>query len=122
MKILAATSNQLPLTLCLPSKISRNFDSKLSRLGSTSRALVGGNSRVLAIKCSAESLVDSPEAFIEASKEGNLIPLHRCIFSDHLSPVLAFTVVWSRKMIEKPKFSIRIRLNLACRFQMFRFC
>ncbi|KAH0747963.1 hypothetical protein KY290_027195 [Solanum tuberosum] len=27
--------------------------------------------------------------FIEVSKSGNLIPLHRTIFSDHLTPVLA---------------------------------
>lgn len=56
METLAATSNHLPLTLRLPAKISLNSDSKLSRLGSTSRALIGCNSRVLAIKCSATSL------------------------------------------------------------------
>ncbi|XP_004144668.1 anthranilate synthase alpha subunit 2, chloroplastic [Cucumis sativus] len=104
MNTLAATSNQLPLTVGLPSKISLNFDSKLSRLSSTSRALVGGNSRVLAIKCSAASLVDSPEAFIEASKKGNLIPLHRCIFSDHLSPVLAYRCLVKEDDREAPSF------------------
>lgn len=104
MKTLAATSNQLPVTLRLTSKISLNFDSKLSRLGSTSRALVGSKSRVRAIKCSAQSLVDSPEAFTEASKKGNLIPLHRCIFSDHLSPVLAYRCLVKEDDREAPSF------------------
>ncbi|KAL0544369.1 hypothetical protein IC582_019483 [Cucumis melo] len=104
MNTLAATSNQLPLTLRLPSKISLNYDSKLSRLSSTSRALVGGNPRARAIKCSAVSLVDSPEAFIEASKKGNLIPLHRCIFSDHLSPVLAYRCLVKEDDREAPSF------------------
>ncbi|CAK9319344.1 unnamed protein product [Citrullus colocynthis] len=104
MKTLAATSNQLPVTLRLTSKISLNFDSKLSRLGSTSRALVGSKSRVRAIECSAQSLVDSPEAFTEASKKGNLIPLHRCIFSDHLSPVLAYRCLVKEDDREAPSF------------------
>ncbi|KAK6802914.1 hypothetical protein RDI58_000698 [Solanum bulbocastanum] len=28
--------------------------------------------------------------FVEVSKSGNLIPLHRTIFSDYLTPVLAY--------------------------------
>lgn len=56
MNTVAPTSNQLPLTIRLPSKISPNFFSKVSRLGLTSRALVGGISKVHAIKCSAASL------------------------------------------------------------------
>lgn len=28
--------------------------------------------------------------FAEGAKNGNLIPLYKCIFSDHLTPVLAY--------------------------------
>lgn len=48
--------------------------------------------------------VDSPEAFTEASKKGNLIPLHRCIFSDHLSPVLAYRCLVKEDDREAPSF------------------
>ncbi|XP_023007064.1 anthranilate synthase alpha subunit 2, chloroplastic [Cucurbita maxima] len=99
MKTLAATWNQLPVTLRPPSKFSTNHDSKFSSFGSTSRLPVGR-----AIKCSAASLVDSPETFVELSKKGNLIPLHRCIFSDHLTPVLAYRCLVKEDDRDAPSF------------------
>lgn len=42
--------------------------------------------------------------FREASKKGNLIPLHRCIFSDHLTPVLAYRCLVREDDREAPSF------------------
>lgn len=42
--------------------------------------------------------------FVEMSKKGNLIPVHRCIFSDHLTPVLAFRCLVSQDDREAPSF------------------
>ncbi|XP_022148463.1 anthranilate synthase alpha subunit 2, chloroplastic [Momordica charantia] len=103
MKTLAP-SNRLPPTLRPPTKISVKLAAGRSRLGSTSLALVHGNSRVCSLRCSAQSFVDSSEAFTEASKKGNLIPLHRCIFSDHLSPVLAYRCLVKEDDRDAPSF------------------
>lgn len=48
--------------------------------------------------------VDSPETFVELSKKGNLIPLHRCIFSDHLTPVLAYRCLVKEDDRDAPSF------------------
>lgn len=42
--------------------------------------------------------------FIEAAKDGNLIPLYRCIFSDHLTPVLAYRCLVKEDDREAPSF------------------
>lgn len=42
--------------------------------------------------------------FIEASKMGNLVPLHRCIFSDHLTPVLAYRCLVKEDDRDAPSF------------------
>lgn len=48
---------------------------------------------------------DKEEAkFIEASKTSNLIPLHKCIFSDHLTPVLAYRCLVDEDDRETPSF------------------
>lgn len=62
-----------------------------------------------AVKCSSAvlsspSLVDSPTEFNEAAKKGNLIPLYRCIFSDHLTPVLAYRCLVKEDDPEAPSF------------------
>ncbi|KAI5401775.1 anthranilate synthase alpha subunit 2, chloroplastic [Lathyrus oleraceus] len=58
------------------------------------------------IRCSAQSLplVDNAGKFIEASKKGNLIPLYRCIFSDHLTPVLAYRCLVKEDDRDAPSF------------------
>ncbi|XP_042475572.1 anthranilate synthase alpha subunit 1, chloroplastic-like isoform X2 [Macadamia integrifolia] len=57
------------------------------------------------------SLVASPPSlpaefveFVEASKTGNLVPLFRCIFSDHLTPVLAYRCLVKENDWETPSF------------------
>ncbi|XP_054824973.1 anthranilate synthase alpha subunit 2, chloroplastic-like isoform X2 [Prosopis cineraria] len=58
----------------------------------SSRSPNGVSMCLLPPRCSvrASTLVDNADKFVEASKTGNLIPLYRCIFSDHLTPVLAY--------------------------------
>ncbi|XP_062085151.1 anthranilate synthase alpha subunit 2, chloroplastic-like [Humulus lupulus] len=85
-------SSQLTSTVRLPSLVSVRFN---GRSVSSSLALTGtgSGSRGRTIRCmalSSPSAVDQAERFVEASKKGNLIPLYRTIFSDHLTPVLAY--------------------------------
>lgn len=48
--------------------------------------------------------VDKAEKFLEASKKGNVIPLYRCIFSDHLTPVLAYRCLVKEDERDAPSF------------------
>lgn len=48
--------------------------------------------------------MDQSERFIEASKNGNLIPLYRTIFSDHLTPVLAYRCLVKEDDRDAPSF------------------
>jgi anthranilate synthase component 1 len=50
------------------------------------------------------NLVDQSEKFQEASKNGNLIPLYRCIFSDHLTPVIAYRCLVKEDDRDAPSF------------------
>ncbi|CAK9164224.1 unnamed protein product [Ilex paraguariensis] len=62
---------------------------------------------VRTLKCSAFSLpssVDHSVKFKEAAKHGNLIPLYRSIFSDHLTPVLAYRCLVKEDDREAPSF------------------
>lgn len=42
--------------------------------------------------------------FKKASQNGNLVPLHRCLFSDHLTPVLAYRCLVKEDDREAPSF------------------
>nr|XP_033513132.1 anthranilate synthase alpha subunit 2, chloroplastic-like isoform X3 [Nicotiana tomentosiformis] len=72
---------------------------------------VAAASRVRILKCSAVSpppslvcAVDNSVKFKEAAKHGNLIPLYRSIFSDHLTPVLAYRCLVKEDDREAPSF------------------
>lgn len=41
---------------------------------------------------------------MEASANWNLIPIHRCIFSDHLTPVVAYRCLVKEDDREAPSF------------------
>ncbi|EYU45742.1 hypothetical protein ABFS82_O000500 [Erythranthe guttata] len=58
------------------------------------------------VKCSISppSLVDHSVKFKEAAKDGNLIPLYRPIFSDHLTPVLAYRCLVKEDERDAPSF------------------
>ncbi|KAM1341630.1 hypothetical protein ACFX2F_006057 [Malus domestica] len=47
---------------------------------------------------------DESEKLVEASKKGNLIPLSRSIFSDHLTPVLAYRCLVKEDDRDAPSF------------------
>ncbi|KAG6535471.1 anthranilate synthase alpha subunit 1, chloroplastic-like [Zingiber officinale] len=55
---------------------------------------------------SSEETVEKDEAFkfAEAAKVGNLVPLHRCIFSDQLTPVVAYRCLVKEDDFEAPSF------------------
>lgn len=48
--------------------------------------------------------VDQSEKFFEASKKGNLIPLYRTVFSDQLTPVLAYRCLVKEDDRDAPSF------------------
>ncbi|XP_004500675.1 anthranilate synthase alpha subunit 1, chloroplastic-like [Cicer arietinum] len=48
--------------------------------------------------------VDERSKFVETSKNGNLIPLYQCIFSDQLTPVLAYRSLVNEDDREAPSF------------------
>ena len=54
--------------------------------------------------CDSFLPVDQSERFTEASKNGNLIPLYRTIFSDHLTPVLAYRCLVKEDDRDAPSF------------------
>ncbi|XP_049388508.1 anthranilate synthase alpha subunit 2, chloroplastic-like isoform X1 [Solanum stenotomum] len=67
--------------------------------------------RLRILKCSAAlsppslvCVVDDSVKFKEAAKHGNLIPLYRSIFSDHLTPVLAYRCLVKEDDREAPSF------------------
>ncbi|PQM37647.1 anthranilate synthase alpha subunit 2 chloroplastic [Prunus yedoensis var. nudiflora] len=103
METLAVGSRQLPSTLTSPSTVSVNFRGKAS----SSLALLRATPRVRTLRCSAlssPSIADQSEKFVEASKKGNLIPLYRSIFSDHLTPVLAYRCLVKEDDRDAPSF------------------
>ncbi|XP_078175678.1 anthranilate synthase alpha subunit 1, chloroplastic-like [Carex rostrata] len=65
---------------------------------------------VKSIRCHAFSQLDSTaereekSRFVEASKKGNLVPLQRAIFSDHLTPVLAYRCLVKEDDRDAPSF------------------
>ncbi|GFZ01617.1 anthranilate synthase 2 [Actinidia rufa] len=62
-------------------------------------------SRIRTLRCSAlVGAVDHSAKFTEASKHGNLIPLYRSIFSDHLTPVLAYRCLVKEDERDAPSF------------------
>ncbi|KAE8736033.1 Anthranilate synthase alpha subunit 1 [Hibiscus syriacus] len=60
------------------------------------------------LKCSSSVscslLVNDETKFVEAAKNRNLVPLHRCIFSDQLNPVLAYRCLVKEDDKEAPSF------------------
>ncbi|KAM7491936.1 hypothetical protein LguiA_034857 [Lonicera macranthoides] len=42
--------------------------------------------------------------FVDASRNGNLVPIHKCIFADHLTPVLAYRCLVKEDDREAPSF------------------
>lgn len=47
---------------------------------------------------------DDAAKFKEACRNGNLVPLHTCIFSDQLTPILAYRSLVKEGDLEAPSF------------------
>ncbi|KAK7857398.1 anthranilate synthase alpha subunit 1, chloroplastic [Quercus suber] len=63
--------------------------------------------RIPTVKCSSissSSFGEDGAKFVEASKNANVVPLYRCIFSDHLTPVLAYRCLVEEDNREAPSF------------------
>ncbi|KAK1299503.1 hypothetical protein QJS10_CPB14g01734 [Acorus calamus] len=52
----------------------------------------------------AQQESEDASRFVRASESGNLIPLHRCIFCDHLTPVLAYRCLVKEDDRDAPSF------------------
>ncbi|KAF6162930.1 hypothetical protein GIB67_021079 [Kingdonia uniflora] len=100
-------TNKIATSSNRPTPISLNFSSSHSRTQALKFATTSSRSQAPALKCvtiSAPSLVDDKAKFVEASKNGNLIPLYGCIFSDHLKPVLAYRCLVKEDDRDAPSF------------------
>ncbi|PWA90158.1 anthranilate synthase [Artemisia annua] len=56
------------------------------------------------LQSSPSPLVAEESEFVKASRKGNLVPLHKCIFADHLTPVLAYRCLVKEDDREAPSF------------------
>ncbi|XP_059666414.1 anthranilate synthase alpha subunit 1, chloroplastic-like [Cornus florida] len=78
--------------------------SRVSATGIFTRSSVS-LARYPTVKCSLSDYpVIDKEKFIEASKKGNVIPLYHSIFSDQLTPVLAYRCLVKEDDRETPSF------------------
>ncbi|XP_044481852.1 anthranilate synthase alpha subunit 2, chloroplastic [Mangifera indica] len=111
METLTVFRPQFPSTDRFSATPSINFNTTFSpsswssSKSSSSLSLRTFGHRVRILKCAASpSLVDQFSKFHEASRNGNLIPLYRCIFSDHLTPVLAYRCLVKEDDRDAPSF------------------
>ncbi|KAG8488545.1 hypothetical protein CXB51_016272 [Gossypium anomalum] len=109
IETLAFTPRQLPSNpLRFSSTVSVNLNPRFSGSRSRSISLIGSTSRVRTLRCtslsSSPAIVDQSVKFREASKNGNLVPLYRCIFSDHLTPVIAYRCLVKEDDRDAPSF------------------
>ncbi|KAK4784608.1 hypothetical protein SAY86_018976 [Trapa natans] len=74
----------------------------------TSKSLACGGS-LKSLSLAAPSVVDDLVKFKEACKDGNLIPFHRSIFSDQLTPVLAYRFVYNRLLLLQSQIPLQGR-------------
>ncbi|KAI3695818.1 hypothetical protein L1987_78820 [Smallanthus sonchifolius] len=79
--------------------------SEISGRSRNRRALISFRVRS-PLRCVLQSptLVSDEAEFVEASRKGNLVPLHKCIFDDHLTPVLAYRCLVKEDDREAPSF------------------
>ncbi|KAL4278901.1 hypothetical protein GQ457_03G027270 [Hibiscus cannabinus] len=99
-------------TLTLSMQSGRGFHHRLfpstPRLSLSRISTAPTSSRTAsALKCRSSlstPLVTDENNFVKAAKKGNLVPLYRCIFSDHLTPVLAYRCLVKEDDREAPSF------------------
>ncbi|XP_075483484.1 anthranilate synthase alpha subunit 1, chloroplastic-like [Primulina tabacum] len=91
-----------------PSTGCRRVSSSLMIGTSGRRSSSCGVLGLQALQCcamqSSTSIGMDRQRFLEASEKGNLIPLYKCILSDHLTPVLAYRCLVKEDDRETPSF------------------
>ncbi|CBI25503.3 unnamed protein product, partial [Vitis vinifera] len=60
--------------------------------------------KCLSLAAPSLGIDDNPVKFKEASRNGNIVPLHACIFSDQLTPILAYRCLVKEGDLEAPSF------------------
>ncbi|KAJ4834678.1 Anthranilate synthase alpha subunit 2, chloroplastic [Turnera subulata] len=108
-KTLAVTPRHLPLSPPIPAaiKLDGRFLATPRAASRPPLALACANfSRARSVQCSASSAKSSVDkaTFEEAAGKGNLVPIFRCIFSDHLTPVLAYRCLVREDDRDAPSF------------------
>ncbi|XP_075671836.1 anthranilate synthase alpha subunit 1, chloroplastic-like isoform X2 [Castanea sativa] len=76
----------------------------ITRRSTSSLAFARRIPTVICSSISSSSLGTNGTKFVEASKNANVVPLYRCIFSDHLTPVLAYRCLVEEDNREAPSF------------------
>ncbi|XP_020214247.1 anthranilate synthase alpha subunit 1, chloroplastic [Cajanus cajan] len=101
----------MSLTSAMSAKASLAFSRRMlppaNRLSPPSLAAVSLSRAPLTLRCSSlssTSHVEEERKFVDASKNGNLIPLCQCLFSDQLTPVLAYRILVKEDDREAPSF------------------
>ncbi|KAK2967048.1 hypothetical protein RJ640_015268 [Escallonia rubra] len=87
----------------IPSGLSPSISSAYPTITTSSLAIFNAPTRTRSIRCSVKT-ADYSVKFNEAAKHGNLIPLYRSIFSDHLTPVLAYRCLVKEDDRDAPSF------------------
>ncbi|ESW35522.1 hypothetical protein PHAVU_001G241700 [Phaseolus vulgaris] len=93
MSLASATSANASLSF------SRRLVPPCSRLSPATLTAASLSCAPLTLRCSSHRT-----KFEEASEKGNLIPLYQCIFSDQLTPVLAYRILLKEDDREAPSF------------------
>ncbi|QCD98572.1 anthranilate synthase alpha subunit 1, chloroplastic-like [Vigna unguiculata] len=75
-----------------------------SRLSPVTLTGISFSRAPLTLRCSSLKSSSYRTKFAEAAKKGNLIPLYQCIFSDQLSPVVAYRILLKEDDREAPSF------------------
>ncbi|EOA20237.1 hypothetical protein CARUB_v10000538mg [Capsella rubella] len=96
-----------PLSFSRRLFLSRGLSSPVTVTGYSGRssAYAPSFSSIKCVSVSPEaSIVSDTKKLVDASKSTNLIPIYRCIFSDHLTPVLAYRCLVKEDDREAPSF------------------
>ncbi|XP_013621835.1 PREDICTED: anthranilate synthase alpha subunit 2, chloroplastic isoform X3 [Brassica oleracea var. oleracea] len=113
VKAIAVTHHRPPPSFRCPSSLaslSTTTSLHCNDVSSISRSKLLPPSRLHPIKSSPsptpslDSSVNQLTKFKEAAEKGNLVPLYRCVFSDHLTPILAYRCLVKEDDRDAPSF------------------
>ncbi|GAB2274457.1 Allatostatins [Cleaved into: Allatostatin-1 [Dionaea muscipula] len=93
-----------PTSIPCSSGYVNRFATRLTPLRSAAVTYPRSHFSCSAISSPSLETVDNSSKFVEASKTGNLIPLYRSIFSDQLTPVLAYRCLIKEIEPDAPSF------------------